>query len=400
MDTSGQLNPVGRDNVAPIHRGLRGLGSVAGLCLLALVAGFMTLAQAADREVSFDLSVPVAPMARSVEGTNELAYELHLSNFATGDLQPVRVEVLDAADGRTLAAYEGPALEQRLDRSGLQWKANTFHAIPSGRRGVLFIDLAVPASLPQELRHRVSYRGTAADSPLRQVEGGSTAVLAGKALVLSAPLRGGPWVAVYDTRWERGHRRVGFALGGRLRTPGRYAVDWVKLDASGRKSAPGNDLASGTYSHGEDVLAVADGVVVRVIDRAPQRLRLADPLADTDGNHIVLALDNGHFAHYAHYGHLRPGSATVRPGMRVRSGEKIAEVGFSGSASDPQLHLAITDGPEELASEGLAYTFESYRLLGRFTDVSEIGRAWAPVERRESSRGTIPAALSVLRWPG
>jgi murein DD-endopeptidase len=397
MDTPCQLIDAGCDSVAPAHCAWRGPRSVAGLGLSALVAGFMSLAQAVDMEVSFDLSVPVAPMARSVDGTNELAYELHLSNFATRDLQPVRVEVLDAADGRALATYEGPALEQRLDRSGLQWKADTFPAIPSGRRGVLFIDLAVPAALPRGLRHRVSYRGTAEDSPVRQVEDGSTTVVAGKAPVLSAPLRGGPWVAVYDSRWERGHRRVGFALGGRLRTPGRYAVDWVKLDASGRKSLPGNDLAAGTYSHGEDVLAVADGVVVRVIDREAQRLRLADPLAATEGNRIVLALDNGHFAHY---GHLRPGSATVRPGGRVRSGEKIAEVGFSGSASDPQLHFAVTDGPEELASEGLAYTFESFRLLGRFSDVSENGRAWNPVARRESSRGTMPAALSVLRWPG
>ena len=33
------------------------------------------------------------------------------------------------------------ALEQRLDRSGVQWKAETFDAIPSGRRGVVFIEL-------------------------------------------------------------------------------------------------------------------------------------------------------------------------------------------------------------------------------------------------------------------
>jgi murein DD-endopeptidase len=71
-----------------------------------------------------------------------------------------------------------------------------------------------------------------------------TPVVTGRTLVLSPPLRGGPWLAAHDPRWERGHRRVGYAIGGRLRTPGRYAADWVKLDASGRTSRPSSDLAA------------------------------------------------------------------------------------------------------------------------------------------------------------
>lgn len=364
--------------------------------LLAVLLACVALqAHTAEAEASFDLRVPVAPMVRSVEGTNELVYELHLSNFVPRDLKPLRVEVLSAADGRTLATYEGEALEQRLDRSGLQWKAETFDAIPSGRRGVLFIELSVPRALPRGLRHRVSYVPAAAEARERQVEGGETPVVTGKTPVLAAPLKGGPWVAIYDARWERGHRRVGYALDGKLRTPGRYAVDWVKLDRSGRKSPPDTDLAARTYSHGEDVLAVADGVVARVSDSAPQRTRLREPLAHADGNNVVLALANGRFAHY---GHLRPGSATVAVGMRVRAGDKIAEVGFSGSASDPQLHFALTDGPEELASEGLPYTFERYLLLGRFSDVSQIGSTWTPAEAKKMSREVMPAPMSVLRW--
>lgn len=361
---------------------------------MVLLTCFAPLGHTAAEETSFDLHVPVAPMVRSVEGTNELMYELHLANFAPRDLKLARVEVLSAADGRTLATYEGQALEQRLDRSGLQWQASTFDAIPSGRRGVLFVELSLHGALPRALRHRISYSASA-DSAVRRVEGGSTPVVTGKTPVLGPPLKGGPWVSVYDARWERGHRRVGYALGGKLRTPGRYAVDWVKLDAAGRKSPTDTDLAARAYSHGEDVLAVADAVVVRVSDSTPQRMRLSDPLARPEGNHVVLALRNGRFAHY---GHLRPGSATVRPGMRVRAGDKIAEVGFSGSASDPQLHFALTDGPEELASEGLAYTFERYRLLGRFDGISRIGSAWTPAEAKEASRRTMPAALSVLRW--
>jgi murein DD-endopeptidase len=368
---------------------------VACACAIVMSALLTPLAHATTPEESFDLLVPAPPMSRPVDEGQELVYELHLSNFTRRDLQPRRVDVLDAADGRVLASYEGQALEQRLDRSGLQWRADTYQAIPSGRRGVVFIELTMPGALPQMLRHRIGYSGATDDAGLRYVEGGRAPVVAGNTPVLSPPLRGGPRVAIYDARWTRGHRRVGYATEGALRTPGRHAVDWVKLDASARKAPAGNELAARAFSHGEDVLAVADGVVVSVDDQWPERTRLSDRSTGLAGNSVVLALDNGHFAHY---GHLKPGSALVAQGARVRAGDKIAEVGFSGSASHPQLHFALTDGPVELASEGVAYAFDRYRLLGRFSDVSQIGvSGWTPAPDA-TARGLMPAAMSVLRW--
>lgn len=368
---------------------------IACSVLVAVSGCLVPLAGAVAQEESFDLHIPVAPMARDMDGGQELTYELHLSNFARRDLQPRRVDVLDAADGRVLASYEGQALEQRLDRSGLQWRADAHKAIASGRRGVVFIELALSGAPPQALRHRIGYSDTTAGAVVQYVEGGHAPVVAGRTPTLAPPLRGGPWVAIHDPRWERGHRRVGYAVDGALRTPGRYAVDWVKLDASARKAPRGSDVAARAYSHGEDVLAVADGVVHSVEDHWPERKRLSDRLARPEGNRVVLALDNGYFAHY---GHLRPGSAKVAAGARVKAGDRIAEVGFSGSASDPQLHFALTDGPVELASEGIAYTFNRYRLLGRFNDISQIGvSTWTPAPDK-TSRNVMPASLSVLRW--
>lgn len=363
---------------------------------LVALAGLLSLGVQAQPESSFDLRVPVAPMLRSVDGTPELVYELHLDNHAHTDLRPLRVEVWDANGTRLLAAYEGPALDQRLDRSGVQWKAEAYSAIPSGRRGVVFVELGVADPVPSALRHRISYTDTRSGAAVRSIEGGGTPVVAGRTPVLSPPLRGGPWLAVTDARWERGHRRVGYAIGGTLRTPGRYAVDWVKLDTSGRTAPVGSELASQAYSHGEDVLAVADGVIVQVSDAHPERLRRSDKPSGTPGNHLVLKLDRGA---YAHYGHLKPGSATHAAGARVRAGDKIAQVGFSGSASDPQLHFALTDGPDELASEGVAYVFEGYRSLGRYGDVSQMGTSpWLPLAAEKAMRAAMPSALNVVAW--
>jgi murein DD-endopeptidase len=367
---------------------------VRGVILSLILLGAALTVQAAPEE-AFDLRVPVAPMLRATAAGGELVYELHLDNFSRRALQPLQIDVLDAADGRVLASYAGAALEQRLDRSGLQWKEETFRAIDSGRRGVVFIELATTGAAPTAVRHRVHYADTAAGSTTQRIEGGSIAVVSGKTPVLAPPLRGGPWVAVYAAQWKRGHRRVGYAVDGKLRTPGRYAVDWVKLDASGRTAPPEDDLAAHSYSHGQAVLAVGDGVVSQVRDAFPERARRSESATGTEGNSLVLALDSGH---YAHYGHLRPGSAKVAAGTRVKAGEAIAEVGFSGSASNPQLHFALTDGPQELASEGIAYTFDRYRLLGRYDDVKQLGTAWAALDQAADARGLMPAGLSVLQW--
>jgi murein DD-endopeptidase len=369
---------------------------VTTLIFATLACLFSTTARAEEPETSFDLRVQVAPMVRSVDGVNELVYELHLDNFTPRDLKPQRVEVLDATSARVLALYEGPALDQRLDLSGVQWKADTYTAIQSGRRGVVFIELSVDEPLPQGLRHRITYADARSGANVRSVQGGVTAVVTGRTRVLSPPLRGGPWLAVYDARWERGHRRVGYAIEGKRRTPGRYAVDWVKLDRSGRKSAERSELAAHAYSHGEDVLAVSDGLIVHVHDQATERARLTDRLTSVLGNSVVLKLDSGEFAHY---GHLRPGSATRTQGTRVKAGDKIAEVGFSGSASDPQLHFALTDGAIELASEGLAYVFDSYRPLGRYSDLSQVGSApWTPAPIDKATRAAMPSSMSVVQW--
>lgn len=365
---------------------------------LAVILSFAAIAARAQSPsgTSFDLHVPAPPMILAVAEGTRLVYELHLGNFARHDLQPVRVEVLDGARGRVLASFEGPALEQRLDRSGLQWNAESFPAIPSGRRGVVFIELTMPGAPPRTLRHRVGYLDGTAGGGVHAVEGGEVGVVAGKTPVLAPPLEGGPWVAIHDPRWQRGHRRVGYALSGKLRTPGRHAIDFVKLDADGRKAPAGGNLAASAYSHGQPVLAVAGGVVVRVEDGFPERARLTDRVDGVEGNRVVIALDGGQ---YAHYGHLRPGSARVAPGARVRAGDRIADVGFSGSASDPQLHFALTDGPDELASEGLAYTFAHYRLLGGYGDVSQVGATgWTPTDKPASAHALMPAPMSVIDW--
>lgn len=366
--------------------------------------GFVAVAAEPPRE-SFDLRVPFAPSAYAVDGRQLLVYELHLSNYASDALEPTVVTVLDAERGDVLLSYAGAELTHHLDRSGLQRPGTDASGIASGRRGIVFVELTLPAKarLPKTLRHRVEYR-VAAAAASHTAEGGEVMPGRRPVAVLGPPLRGGPWAAVYDAAWERGHRRVVFAVDGKARTPGRHAADWVRLDDSGRKQGGDGKRAADTYSYGEDVLAVADGVVVKVRNDLPERQLLSEraqhDLATGSGNIVALDIGGGRFAYY---GHLRNGSVRVKIGQRVRKGDKIAEVGFSGSASDPQLHFHLGDAPDSLAAEGLPFVFERFRTLGRYGDIAKLGRqGWtprddaAPAERRRE----MPSGNSIVDFGG
>lgn len=368
-------------------------------CLLPATA----MAESGLRE-SFDLSVPVPPAPVAIDGQARLFYELHLANFSRRPLEPLRIEVLDAASGKAVATFEGEALERQLDRSGLQWGAEARAPIEPGRRGIVFFELAFPPGVPtpRALSHRVDYRAVEGDASVAHVEGASVAVAGDAAVVLGPPLRGGPWVAIYDPAWERGHRRVIYAIDGKARTPGRFAIDWVKLDTDGRKSNRASGLASDAYSHGEDVFAVADAIVAGVRNDLPERRRLterSDHSLDTgSGNFVSLDLGGGRFAFY---GHLRPGSVRVAPGQRVRKGQKIAEVGFTGSASDPQLHFNLADAPTALGGEGLPFVIERFRSLGGYGSIDGVGKIpWTPRgDGQEVRPRELPAGNSVVMFP-
>ena len=162
-------------------------------------------------------------------------YELHLSNFAAEPLALRRVVVLDAASGAVLSELHGDALRTAIGRpDGIDATADHRDILP-GVRAVVYISLAVDA-VPRALKHRVDYAGGGSPG---SVDGGRVEPRAASAAVLGPPLRGGPWAAVYSPEWERGHRGVLYAVDGAVRVPGRFAIDWIKLDGDGH------------YAHGD-----------------------------------------------------------------------------------------------------------------------------------------------------
>ena len=94
---------------------------------------------------------------------------------------------------------------------------------------------------------------------------------------------------------------------------------------------------------GVPVLATAPGTVLRVRDGVPDNL--IDSEAEKQavagqecGNGLVIDHGNGWETQYCH---LRNGSVTVKPGMKIDQGAVLGMVGASGLASFPHVHLTV-----------------------------------------------------------
>ncbi|GAB3024277.1 M23 family metallopeptidase [Bowmanella dokdonensis] len=341
---------------------------------------------------SFDIRIPVPLIPVPVAGTQHLVYELHLSNFSAKPLILQRLEVLDAKNKTVIADLDAPALATRLGRPGAGQYLTDAPTLAAGMSGVLYLELPLTDPIPQALEHQITFRSPEQDPGLADaVRSVPVPVHGGQAVVLGPPLRGGPWAAVYHPSWQRGHRRVIHAFGGQARIPDRLAIDWVRLDANGARAILDEDLVRNWHGYDAEVLAVADALVVATRNDIPESDTLSGrfkyEFEDATGNLVVLDLGD---SRYAIYKHLKPGSVRVAPGERVRLGQVIGAVGFSGSAGGPQLHFHLADAPSPLgAAEGLPYVIDQFNLLGGYDNFESFGKSpWTPIGKDVMPRRT------------
>jgi len=378
-------------------------------CLLTILLMGLSMSASASAALrqSLDLRVLEAPTAVMVGDHQQLVYELHVTNYADAGLLPVRLDVVDAgAAGAPLASWHGAALLARTALAG-SGRSPDAQGLAPGMHAVIYVEIALPAGvgLPHRLAHRLTWESAASQGHEGgEVASAPVAVARRAPVTIAPPLRGGPWVGIYDASVPRGHRRVLFALDGQVRIPARFAIDWFKLDAAGRHARGDAQVAANWLGYGEDVLAVADATVVAVRNDYPETRTLKNPrhpLGEGSGNFVSLDLGAGR---YAHYEHLKPGSVRVRPGDHVRRGQVIAALGFTGDSTGPHLHFHVSDGATPLAGEGLPFVVDRYETLGDYPDPDDFdaGKPWRalPAGALRHRHGVMPAANVVVDFPG
>lgn len=85
---------------------------------------------------------------------------------------------------------------------------------------------------------------------------------------------------------------------------------------------------------GSDVCAARGGKVTRVVDEHNARG------SDAPNNLIVIEHEDATLGSYLH---LQRGGAAVKPGDRVKQGQRIAASGNVGRSLAPHLHFHVTD---------------------------------------------------------
>src|SRR5262249_14079451 len=161
-------------------------------------------------------------------------------------------------------------------------------------------------ALPVRLAHRITARSAAAPPGQQSVRetGGEVPIDRRDVVVIGPPLRGERYVSADSCCDASRHTRAALPVNGPVWVSQRFAVDWEQLDASGRVHAGRREDPTSYTIHGKDVLAVADARVVAVIDgladQPAGRLPSGLPIAEADGNSIILDLGGERYALYAH----------------------------------------------------------------------------------------------------
>ncbi|HTW52552.1 MAG TPA: M23 family metallopeptidase [Stellaceae bacterium] len=163
----------------------------------------------------------------------------------------------------------------------------------------------------------------------------------------------------------------------------RYAFDFTVLDADNapiprseaRKYLISSVYVTNFYAWGREVLSPAAGSIVYTNDSVADnyypsfirdmiRMKVLAPLnRNTDkriifGNYVVVKVGS----YFVLLAHLKAGSILVDPGDKVASGVKIAEVGNSGNASIPHLHLQAMDQADPRAARAIQCSFSGVEI--------------------------------------
>ena len=161
--------------------------------------------------------------------------------------------------------------------------------------------------------------------------------------------------------------QAGAMNGGHRDRSGEYALDATLLDDAWSPVKPGDGKQNADYpGFGHDLIAPADGIVVRVREGRPDQ-----PVGDASdpayyapefkqggdpGNMVVIDHGNGEYSMIAHF---QQGSIRVQPGQRVTQGQILGKLGHSGDTTSPHVHYQLQSGPDFQYADALPCHFDN-----------------------------------------
>lgn len=345
----------------------------------------LTVTSAQHRNTVLHIKTLSTPRSVTIDGRSVCYYELHLTNL-TADT--IRLNTVSISFSKImLNTLTGEALS----------KATSAPVLTPKGSAVVYLEVLVGSN--RSLNHAIQYTRLHTGKPTTGTTSYTVQTSNVETESLNAPLREGAWAAIYEPLWKRGHRRVIFTKDGIDYIPGRYAIDFVRLDSAGHYATGHQDSIANWYGYNNAVHAVAAGTVVatRTDFAESPVVSVESPAGPTEGsgNYVAIEIGEGQIAFYEH---LKPGSITVKTGQRVGEGEVIGTIGFTGHSTGPHLHFHIATKNLPLWADGIPYTFQNFRLIGRYSDFNAFGKSrWQDRTPRHITR-ELPGPNTVISF--
>jgi hypothetical protein len=350
---------------------------------------------------ALDVGISFGPAIIKIEGKFTAYYELHVKNVSQDTLNVSKIEVQNLDDSTSVFSINKDNLEKRFSGTSDHTNGSECMLSPETAK-VIYLEFPTQSDKSSiQLNHQIEYEIIRSDkSRSTAIHHFRCSVSIKPFLKLGRPLRQGPWTAVYNPSWQRGHRRVYYTVNGVARIPGRFAIDFIKMDSQSRYAKGDENIIENWHGYGDDVLAVSDGVVASMRDSFPESATLSEhpqySAEKASGNYISLEIEDNKFVFYEH---LKPGSIKVKPGEKVKRGDIIASLGFTGQTTGPHLHFHVADKDSLLGAEGLPFVFDNFTLLGRYSDFENFGkRPWLPGDGPSDMDNEIPPPNSVIKF--
>jgi murein DD-endopeptidase MepM/ murein hydrolase activator NlpD len=368
-----------------------------------LAAGLQISASAQHYHPNLDVRITKLPPPVSIGGKQVMYYEMYVTNFGVDSIRLKQLRIANPHNYYIFTGIGNEHLQERMARIGSQGKVYS-DMIPPGCSLVIYVELEAGGLFNRRgrLEHRLIFETKAGTAHSDDSVAVMTAVDPAASVILGPPLGSGNWAAVYEPSWRTGHRRVIYTINGHAGIPGRYAIDFIKLDDKGRLSRGNDDFIKDWYGYGADVLAVADGEVASLRNDFSETPTVSGheriTAENATGNYISIRLKNGQ---YAFYEHLKPGSIVVKPGQKVTKGQVIAAIGFTGQSQGPHLHFHIADKNSPLGAEGMPFSFDHFTYSGVYTKIDSLGKSpWRSIEKIQETKRSRerPLPNSVIRF--
>ncbi|VVC00585.1 Peptidase family M23 [uncultured archaeon] len=295
-----------------------------------------------------------APQYAVMGNEPALFYEIFLANRSADGLYKVEVR----SNGRVLKTMEGEELNQSL--RGPQLGVNDYAVY-------MWVPLA---DKPASISHKLYFKGG------ETVEGADTEINYATPIAISPPVYGSGWLSAEGPYNFNHHRRAIIPLMGKTYVPERFAIDWIRYGPNGRIYKTDGSTVEDYWGYGQEIHAVADGIVVDTKDGIQNNVPFNIPpmsVGQAAGNLVTEQIGNNTYAYYVH---LIPGSLRVKIGDRVKTGDVLGSLGSTGISGAPHLHFHIGDTKDPLFTDGLPYVFKSYEWDGNGDWEGQFNSSW------------------------